>query len=233
MRGALCLLRLELRRIRFIPAHAGSTIASGRHSGHDTVHPRACGEHSRSPVPTASASGSSPRMRGARFSEGLAEIGTRFIPAHAGSTMSLRPDANSRAVHPRACGEHVEGAHIERYAIGSSPRMRGAPRCCRRRAARPWFIPAHAGSTRSASRCSSMIVGSSPRMRGARSSTKNLTVSRRFIPAHAGSTGMLHCLKTTDPVHPRACGEHNPRRTPAALENGSSPRMRGAHSHRR
>ena len=93
-------------QIRFIPAHAGNTdrrIGSWRKCA---VHPRACGEHIGEYVATAESYGSSPRMRGTLIGEALANIGKRFIPAHAGNTFTRSKRATAISVHPRACGEH-------------------------------------------------------------------------------------------------------------------------------
>ena len=49
----------------------------------------------------------------------------RFIPAHAGNTMTSERAQARRSVHPRARGEHAEAAHDELARHGSSPRTRG------------------------------------------------------------------------------------------------------------
>ena len=153
-------------------------------------------------------SGSSPRMRGALKDLVCPGLGTRIIPAHAGSTYeNTRPRLPDRD-HPRACGEHSNNLANNIFQSGSSPRMRGArspwPRAytvCR-------IIPAHAGSTcllrygRAGSgdhprACGEHIAeyvakptrqGSSPRMRGAPLMGLLQYVAHRIIPAHAGST---------------------------------------------
>ena len=93
-------------------------------------------------------------------------------------------------------------------------------------------------------------IGSSPRMRGAQGGGVGSRFHSRFIPAHAGSTPKLPVVCDSEPVHPRACGEHDvspsiplnqpgssracgEHITPYAVciySHGSSPRMRGAHS---
>ncbi len=52
---------------------------------------------------------------------------------------------------------------------------------------------------------------------------------RRFIPAHAGNTASPGIIKTAEPVHPRACGEHQQIDAYDPNRYGSSPRMRGTH----
>ena len=49
---------------RFIPAHAGNGLRAAQPDPSGAVHPRACGERGRKAATSASAIGSSPRMRG-------------------------------------------------------------------------------------------------------------------------------------------------------------------------
>ena len=188
MRGAPPASRIRLYRLRFIPAHAGSTQVHRCRSGFGAVHPRACGEHTLRKGLYKGYSGSSPRMRGALVILVFVVSFLRFIPAHAGSTQSPRRRCRIGTVHPRACGEHIFGSAGVGAPDGSSPRMRGAQLYTFGELARERFIPAHAGSTRrlrfspvpcavhpracgehqSRLFCLSSQGGSSPRMRGAR-----------------------------------------------------------------
>ena len=147
-------------------------------------------------------------MRGAHVAALQHSQINRFIPAHAGSTRRLQWRVVSRAVHPRACGEHTASRIDVAYCGGSSPRMRGARVHSDEALARVRFIPAHAGSTGIArvrrhagtvhpracgehcSTCPSIPEpsGSSPRMRGAPIPKSCILSPARFIPAHAGST---------------------------------------------
>ena len=150
--------------------------------------------------------GSSPRMRGTLVDEWVQAFRPRFIPAHAGNTVPRRQRPCGSSVHPRACGEHVMRTHRSKLRDGSSPRMRAtrlvspSTPCCRR------FIPAHAGNT--------AIL--SP-----------IHHAGRFIPAHAGNTAPHEIEHTSQPVHPRACGEHSHPPVRRTRIDGSSPRMRG------
>ena len=131
---------------RFIPAHAGNRPALRRAAWPTAVHPRACGEQTLTRTLTASAAGSSPRMRGTGCPYCPGSQNARFIPAHAGNRDGRRRLQRGPAVHPRACGEQ-ERIDLAGHRIGgSSPRMRGTglhgrwrPPICR-------FIPAHAGN---------------------------------------------------------------------------------------
>ena len=109
------------------------------------------------------------------------------------------------------------------------------------------FIPAHAGNTAPNSppmpkrtvhprACGEHLygvasdhwyTGSSPRMRGTRLASDADHGGPRFIPAHAGNTAAAAAPSSVSPVHPRACGEHNPWVMATILGLGSSPRMRG------
>ena len=114
-----------------IPADAGSTGTHGAAAAPARDHPRGCGEHRLEQVGLPVHPGSSPRMRGAR--SGMASTGraVRIIPADAGSTSCLSASRASRRDHPRGCGEHPCGTVSVPSFLGSSPRMRGAPRAPR------------------------------------------------------------------------------------------------------
>ena len=130
-----------------IPANAGSTGtgSTAMCSGQD--HPRGCGEHRRLAGPVLIVLGSSPRMRGARWTSLAAGRSCGIIPADAGSTPSRGRNANPTQDHPRGCGEHRKINRLNRHTQGSSPRMRGAPACSSSTAWARRIIPADAGST--------------------------------------------------------------------------------------
>ena len=71
--------------------------------------------------------------------------------------------------------------------------------------------------------------GSSPRMRGTRCIPIRGRLHIRFIPAHAGNSSTVRMARRTNSVHPRACGELGFPAVVRAVNNGSSPRMRGTH----
>ena len=146
MRGTRRRSRRPVGPGRFIPAHAGNTNGSFINCDSDTVHPRACGEHSSATTGKRRESGSSPRMRGTpRTAQDRirrlpvhpracgehaslpdsAAIKRRFIPAHAGNTGQYTRAGSRVTVHPRACGEHATGGQSSSRNVGSSPRMRG------------------------------------------------------------------------------------------------------------
>ena len=67
LRGALATSGLIEEVQGLIPAPAGSTGGERRTHRSRWAHPRACGEHMQPMIPTPRGSGSSPRLRGARY----------------------------------------------------------------------------------------------------------------------------------------------------------------------
>ena len=83
------LVGAQLRLLRFIPAHAGNTLARLVAGSSQSVHPRTRGEHNL-PIPGAKVrDGSSPHTRGTPRIRKLITYGSRFIPAHAGNTVPV------------------------------------------------------------------------------------------------------------------------------------------------
>ena len=65
-------------------------------------------------------------------------------------------------------------------------------------------------------------------MRGARARDRPLSRHERIIPADAGSTYGSTSIPLGSGDHPRGCGEHMHHMPGVDLQEGSSPRMRGA-----
>ena len=193
---------------RFIPACAGNTFSAMGYPFRLTVHPRVCGEHCSSAEAIPTCGGSSPRVRGTPGRASHIGRANRFIPACAGNTARPAASSQGHAVHPRVCGEHSVLIIRSHIPGGSSPRVRGTPRCSHMLAQTPRFIPACAGNTRTTRmRRSSITVhprvcgeharmsgsqvfhsGSSPRVRGTRGRLRWRSAGSRFIPACAGNT---------------------------------------------
>ena len=133
--------------IRFIPAPAGNTLPSSPSRFGPPVHPRACGEHERLFYLIQIIGGSSPRLRGTRSLDRARMASRRFIPAPAGNTAPSARSSAWSAVHPRACGEHINRISIKRKKNGSSPRLRGTLPRTGSRDTSCRFIPASAGNT--------------------------------------------------------------------------------------
>ncbi len=232
---------------RFIPARAGNATKPRRPRSTGSVHPRARGERSTSPVHTPIPIGSSPRARGTPESAHLDANLFRFIPARAGNAVARIARLPRVTVHPRARGERPTCNIIPGCAVGSSPRARGTlvfpvrPRkVCR-------FIPARAGNARLPASREQVFavhprargerqerlydgvrtVGSSPRARGTRPTNRPEFRYCRFIPARAGNALPPGASSAPDTVHPRARGERGARATCTRSTDGSSPRARG------
>ncbi len=132
---------------RFIPARAGNTSDKKWWRWCRPVHPRACGEHPTYGSMAPWRSGSSPRVRGTRPVVGELSHLHRFIPARAGNTPAEATPAAPKAVHPRACGEHLICPGFFPPGGGSSPRVRGTPHPGLHEGCELRFIPARAGNT--------------------------------------------------------------------------------------
>ena len=70
-------------------------------------------------------------------------------------------------------------------------------------------------------------AGSSPLVRGTLATPDTIDNINRFIPAGAGNIKNRPARPTNSPVHPRWCGEHEPRTSIAPGVIGSSPLVRG------
>ena len=90
-----------------------------------TVHPRACGEQTIRRHNDTVDYGSSPRVRGTADAGTGRRASGRFIPARAGNSSPVMVSPDTFTVHPRACGEQIEVAAVDRGERGSSPRVRG------------------------------------------------------------------------------------------------------------
>ena len=191
--------------------------------------------------------GSSPRMRGTLLQQHGFSESLRFIPAYAGNATRRSFVQYAHSVHPRVCGERLNGTGMMHDNAGSSPRMRGTREHLRPFPFSERFIPAYAGNAHPSKPHMSFLsvhprvcgeragkrtrnqrrYGSSPRMRGTPSAHRQPRRSRRFIPAYAGNASLASPLSPGSPVHPRVCGERVGRARGTSAQFGSSPRMRG------
>ena len=231
-----------------IPAQAGSTEGTFSVRAGLRAHPRAGGEHFRALDCIVDHRGSSPRRRGAPTLMGSPRLAAGLIPAQAGSTWRRRRGGCPPRAHPRAGGEHVAVSVSRPIPCGSSPRRRGALHPPGLGWQQTGLIPAQAGST--ITRCGQdneqrahpraggehlvvahvlpLAQGSSPRRRGALQRRYPWRKRRGLIPAQAGSTSPAACLRSWTWAHPRAGGEHPSGVTCWPVNQGSSPRRRGA-----
>ncbi len=139
--------RRRVSRCRFIPTHVGNTQRPSRSGPAASVHPHACGEHSKAPSGFSSRSGSSPRMWGTPGCGQRQFYRRRFIPTHVGNTTPTCSKTSPIAVHPHACGEHRQHAVEPVPNRGSSPRMWGTRQRIPGLDLLDRFIPTHVGNT--------------------------------------------------------------------------------------
>ena len=90
------------------------------------VHPRVCGEACLAGSGTTSLVGPSPRVRGSPRMPAGSPSATGSIPACAGKPREAHGDGDDSRVHPRVCGEAIEGGYGGVSASGPSPRVREA-----------------------------------------------------------------------------------------------------------
>ena len=194
--------------------------------------------------------GSSPRARGAAGLFSRSVLGYRIIPARAGSRLVRRSMVHVARDHPRARGEQVRPCRRASKYSGSSPRARGAAIVYTSPLRLVRIIPARAGSSflmaieayviRDHPRARGEQIGfsarrlpfegSSPRARGA---VRCVVVRERvggIIPARAGSSVPAHHKGNIRRDHPRARGEQSLSYRQITVDEGSSPRARGAGS---
>ena len=191
-----------------IPACAGSTNSLSLRQKVPWDHPRMCGEHLSLWKRLQAIRGSSPHVRGALLGDNLGLLKLGIIPACAGSTLPCTPGRTCRRDHPRMCGEHQESSCKDSLKTGSSPHVRGAPRCGCTGSALTGIIPACAGSTQRRHHC---LQGSRdhPRMCGEH---RNEAYDKiRFTgssPHVRGALARPRMSCGTRGDHPRMCGEH-------------------------
>ena len=239
------------RRMRIIPAYAGSTMAVSAIAFTFMDHPRIRGEHSGSPTrrpgliwiipayagsthypsysPTTSAD--HPRIRGEhRASRHPCDSGTGSSPHTRGALLGSCGLRGRPRDHPRIRGEHAGWVSSVSRVTGSSPHTRGAPPGDDGRPCSRWDHPRIRGEHSNAALYGRSWSGSSPHTRGAQT-PRNARPSRSgIIPAYAGSTRDRRRRHPSNPDHPRIRGEHVGEATGGHLGAGSSPHTRGAPS---
>ena len=187
MRGKRGAPRDHDRLVGLIPARAGKTNRAPGAPGLGSAHPRACGENLDASPGITLIQGSSPRVRGKRWSQRATRHGWGLIPARAGKTETREFTAIGVPAHPRACGENDAVETIPATLSGSSPRVRGKQTPDRRRLDAGRLIPARAGKTRARARTCG---------------------GGGLIPACAGKTRPSAASTPRGWAHPRVCGEN-------------------------
>ena len=209
---------------RFITGNAENSASA---SGCPPVHPREYGERKALRRARASATGSSPRVRGTHYRYGSVRESLRFIPASTGNAMRRPAVTCSPTVHPREYGERPRCCAPPGPASGSSPRVRGTHEdyVCAWLSNR--FIPASTGNASTGCvaghrttvhpreygerggnvRLLLCIRGSSPRVRGTQCERRRGVSYNRFIPASTGNAIRSSITDQALTVHPREYGE--------------------------
>ena len=232
---------------RLIPACAGKTRTAPMAPLMTPAHPRVCGENVRDAPSMATASGSSPRVRGKPTTTVSPWSSPRLIPACAGKTAPRWSRWRRWRAHPRVCGENGTSSPGYSARAGSSPRVRGKHGLARAMSVLRRLIPACAGKTRcgcgstgcggahprvcgendNQSARKTRGLGSSPRVRGKRLKRAAWGGGWRLIPACAGKTRSSRRPARNCPAHPRVCGENSAAPGGFHCLRGSSPRVRG------
>ncbi len=130
------------------PRMWGTHLVRRHHFGHRRFIPTHVGNTIRFLISARSRTGSSPRMWGTPCAIDDVPVLDRFIPTHVGNTVPDWVPEPTTAVHPHACGEHINWVGGGHACSGSSPRMWGTRLihvsvlpCAR-------FIPTHVGNTK-------------------------------------------------------------------------------------
>ena len=230
-----------------IPAHAGKTEPGCSRTSPSTAHPHSCGENVVCFCAPSAVQGSSPLMRGKRGHGSHGQVEHGLIPAHTGKTRACRAEPTSTRAHPRSRGENPPPLEVPKYAMGSSPLMRGKSGRVHGVTERLGLIPTHAGKTWSATERSPSRTAH-PRSRGENRESTTQKVPRAgsspltrgelacdtqgvdvvgLIPTHAGKTLQSVGGFYSWAAHPCSRGENHWQEWALAQIPGPSPLTRG------
>ena len=132
---------------RLIPTCVGSTVNTIPGFCAIAAHPHVCGEHLVVMPLLVAYGGSSPRVWGAPRRPLYRSLTGRLIPTCVGSTLGWCSSLPAAPAHPHVCGEHISPFAAHGSAVGSSPRVWGAPHLRFRLGAARRLIPTCVGST--------------------------------------------------------------------------------------
>ena len=203
-----------------------------------TALPAGIGDHVR---------GLSPRVRGNRTLDAIAQALHRSIPACAGEPPVPPPVVEAPEVYPRVCGGTRRNPAQQLVEAGLSPRVRGnrvdvgcirqgtgsIPACAGEPPAWPSagaicaVYPRVCGGTPGHSEPRLKRRGLSPRVRGNPSTMRSLVSSFRSIPACAGEPIVNLGPDPQIRVYPRVCGGTGNPFDAVHKYLGLSPRVRG------
>ena len=145
VRGSVYESKVLIIDIRFIPARAGIGAKSRPKALIEAVHPRPCGDRTRTADAKGMPYGSSPPVRGSAEFFQLKLMQLRFIPARAGIGSPRARRGWQTSVHPRPCGDRSPARACSTASSGSSPPVRGSVMVDYDVTEALRFIPARAG----------------------------------------------------------------------------------------
>ena len=186
-------------------------------------------------------------MRGNRASRLESTGGLRSIPACAGEPRRYIPSGGGNEVYPRVCGGTRLTQHVNRRALGLSPRVRGnryswrcwplrggsIPACAGEpesisvRYCQVWVYPRVCGGTLDPGGRGRRASGLSPRVRGNRWRHWRYVGEWGSIPACAGEPPQTPPWPQPSTVYPRVCGGTLCPVLSHSAAYGLSPRVRG------
>ena len=232
---------------RFTPTRVGKSGSLVVICNPSTVHPHACGEIGAASLPSVPSSGSPPRVWGNRACLARRTRRPRFTPTRVGKSRSPSASAQSRSVHPHACGEIGVTSSMASRSRGSPPRVWGnrLPNCTtfpirrftptrvgksRDRRATPINKAVHphaCGEIGAVQKAGGAIGGSPPRVWGNQGGRAGVREYQRFTPTRVGKSSPGGNRAPGRAVHPHACGEIDLTMTAADASSGSPPRVWG------
>ena len=230
-----------------IPACAGEPTRRAPAFPSRRVYPRVCGGTLFAFLPSHSATGLSPRVRGNPRRIVSPRHSAGSIPACAGEPSSDTANVTIQGVYPRVCGGTVDSEIAAEVEPGLSPRVRGNRTRSPTTYAVPGSIPACAGEPSRNGLLNPCLrvyprvcggtwhwrvgypgnTGLSPRVRGNRDQLLIRESRRGSIPACAGEPPAKANAATWPRVYPRVCGGTSTDISNSALTQGLSPRVRG------
>ena len=155
-----------------IPACAGEPLSWSLAKWIRRVYPRVCGGTTRSPPPSRTGRGLSPRVRGNQRAQNRSSCRSGSIPACAGEPSFERFRDTRLGVYPRVCGG-TRGNSVDAVEhTGSIPACAGEPRSVSLSLPLERVYPRVCGGTGSRNIRTILPRGLSPRVRGNRRETR-------------------------------------------------------------
>ena len=147
VRGLQIGIIINIIKLRYNPACAGTTSRVHGVGGVIEIQPRVCGDYALYPALEIIIRDTTPRVRGLRRDLRGLHVIFRYNPACAGTTHHTRKSGISTSIQPRVCGDYAHSRKSCRLYRDTTPRVRGLR--LRRRLADQGrrYNPACAGTT--------------------------------------------------------------------------------------